>query len=125
MIGLLRRHRTGVALSALITVGMALTACGGGSSSFSGGTSSGSGGSSGSAGAGITVKSAEFPWSAAKLTNTILTEVATQHPELGVASIEATTLGPAPAWAGGQRGDLDLFSEVAMPNQQELADKAK
>ena len=24
-----------------------------------------------------------------------------------------------------QRGDLDLFSEVALPNQQELADKAK
>jgi glycine betaine/proline transport system substrate-binding protein len=124
MMGLLRRHRTGVALSALLTVGMALTACGGGSS-FSGGTSSGSGGSSGSAGAGIAVKAAEFPWSAAKLTNVILTEVATQHPELGVSQIEPTTLGPAPAWAGGQRGDLDLFSEVALPNQQELADKAK
>jgi glycine betaine/proline transport system substrate-binding protein len=124
MMGLLRRHRTGVALSALLTVGMALTACGGGSS-FSGGTSSGSGGSSGSAGAGVAIKAAEFPWSAAKLTNVILTEVATQHPELGVSQIDATTLGPAPAWAGGQRGDLDLFSEVALPNQQELADKAK
>jgi glycine betaine/proline transport system substrate-binding protein len=124
MMGLLRRHRTGVALSALLTVGMALTACGGGSS-FSGGTSSGSGGSSSSAGAGMTIKAAEFPWSAAKLTNVILTEVATQHPELGVSQIEPTTLGPAPAWAGGQRGDLDLFSEVALPNQQELADKAK
>ena len=43
----------------------------------------------------------------------------------GRRSIEPTTLGPAPAWAGGQRGDLDLFSEVALPNQQELADKAK
>jgi glycine betaine/proline transport system substrate-binding protein len=51
--------------------------------------------------------------------------VATQHPELGVTQIDATTLGPAPAWAGAQRGDLDLFSEVALPNQQELADKAK
>ena len=123
MIGLLHRHRTGVALSALLTVGMALTACGGGSS-FSGGTS-GSGDASSSAGAGISVKSAEFPWSAAKITNTILAEVATQHPDLGVAKIEPTTLGPAPAWAGAQRGDIDLLAEVALPNQQELADKAK
>jgi glycine betaine/proline transport system substrate-binding protein len=125
MLGLFRRHRTGVALSALLTVGMALTACSGGGSSFSGGTSSGSGGSSGSAGAGLSIKAVEFPWSAAKITNVILTEVATQHPDLGVSGIETTTLGPAPAWAGGQRGDLDLFSEVALPNQQELADKAK
>ena len=71
MIGLLHRHRTGVALSALLTVGMALTACSGGSS-FSGGTS-GSGGSANSGGAGISIKSAEFPWSAAKLTIVILT----------------------------------------------------
>ena len=89
------------------------------------GGTSGSGDASGSAGAGISVKSAEFPWSAAKITNTILAEVATQHPELGVAKIEPTTLGPAPAWAGAQRGDIDLLAEVALPNQQELADKAK
>jgi len=73
----------------------------------------------------LSIKAVEFPWSAAKITNVILTEVATQHPDLGVSGIETTTLGPAPAWAGGQRGDLDLFSEVALPNQQELADKAK
>lgn len=73
----------------------------------------------------MAIKAVEFPWSAAKLTNVILSEVATQHPELGVSSIETTTLGPAPAWAGGQRGDVDLFAEVALPNQQELADKAK
>lgn len=124
MRGLLSRHRTGVALSALLTVGMALTACSGGSTSFSGGTS-GSGGASGTEGAGITVRAAEFPWSAAKLTTVILSEVATEHPDLGVGRIEPTTLGPAPAWAGAQRGDIDLLAEVAMPNQQELADKAK
>ena len=124
MLGLLSRHRTGVALSALLTVGVALTACSGSGSSFSGGTSSG-GGSSDSAGAGISIKAAEFPWSAAKLTTVILSEVAAQHPELGVGKIDATTLGPAPAWAGAQRGDVDLLAEVAMPNQQELADKAK
>jgi len=124
MLGLLSRHRTGVALSVLLTVGMALTACSGGGSSFSGGTSSG-GGSSDSANAGVSIKAAEFPWSAAKLTTVILSEVAAQHPELGVGKIDATTLGPAPAWAGAQRGDVDLLAEVAMPNQQELADKAK
>ena len=124
MLGLLSRHRTGVALSALLTVGVALTACSGSGSSFSGGTSSG-GGSSDSAGAGISIKAAEFPWSAAKLTTVILSEVAAQHPELGVGKIDSTTLGPAPAWAGAQRGDVDLLAEVAMPNQQELADKAK
>jgi glycine betaine/proline transport system substrate-binding protein len=116
MHGLLRRHRTGVALCAVFTLGAVLTACGGGSS--------GSGSSSEPAEP-ITVKAAEFPWSAAKITNIILTEVAAQHPELGVAAIETTTLGPAPAWAGAQRGDVDLLAEVAMPNQQELADKAK
>ena len=124
MLGLLSRHRTGVALSVLLTVGMALTACSGGGSSFSGGTSSG-GGSSDSANAGVSIKAAEFPWSAAKLTTVILSEVAAQHPELAVGKIDATTLGPAPAWAGAQRGDVDLLAEVAMPNQQELADKAK
>ena len=124
MLGLLSRHRTGVALSALLTVGVALTACSGSGSSFSGGTSSG-GGSSDSANAGISIKAAEFPWSAAKLTTVILSEVAAQHHELGVGKIDSTTLGPAPAWAGAQRGDVDLLAEVAMPNQQELADKAK
>jgi ABC-type proline/glycine betaine transport system substrate-binding protein len=99
---------------------MALTACSGGSS-FSGGTS-GSGGSANSGGAGISIKSAEFPWSAAKLTNVILTEVATQHPELGVSKIDATTLGPAPAWAGAQRGDHHphwVFAEFQMTQLQE------
>ena len=112
-----RRHRTGVALCALLTVSAVLTACGGGGSSFGSGSAGGTGDS-------ITVKAAEFPWSAAKITNAILAEVATQHPELGVSGIESTTLGPAPAWAGAQRGDVDLLAEVALPNQQELADKA-
>ncbi|WP_345382401.1 glycine betaine ABC transporter substrate-binding protein [Pseudonocardia yuanmonensis] len=73
----------------------------------------------------MTVKAGEFPWSAATLTNAILTEVAAQHPELGVSQIDTTALGPAPAWAGAQRGDVDLLAEVALPNQQQLADQAK
>lgn len=108
------RYRTGVALGALLLLGGALGGCGGGD------TSSGAPES----GAGVTVRTGEFPWSAAKLTNAILTEVTAQHPELGVAKIEKTALGPAPAWAGAQRGDIDLLTEVALPNQQELADKA-
>jgi glycine betaine/proline transport system substrate-binding protein len=105
------RYRPGLALGALLLLGGALAACGGG-------TSPGSDG-------GMTVRVGEFPWSAAKLTNAILTEVVSQHPELGVTKIEKTALGPAPAWAGAQRGDIDLLTEVALPNQQELADKAK
>jgi glycine betaine/proline transport system substrate-binding protein len=120
MLGMLRRHRTGVALCALLAVGAALTACGDGGS-----PAPGSAPPSGSAAPAVTIKAAEFPWSAAKITNAILAEVAAQHPDLGVAEIETTALGPAPAWAGAQRGDLDLLAEVALPNQQELADKAK
>ncbi|TWF79821.1 glycine betaine/proline transport system substrate-binding protein [Pseudonocardia hierapolitana] len=73
---------------------------------------------------GVTIAAAEFPWSAAKLTNAILAEVVAQHPDLGVSTIEPTGLGPAPAWAGAQRGDIDLLTEVALPNQQQLADQA-
>lgn len=112
---LARRRRLGVALLSLMVVAGLLSACGGGSSSSPGG----------GAGGGVTVKAGEFNWSAAKLTIAILSEVARQHPELGVQSIATTQLGPAAAWAGAQRGDLDLLAEVALPNQQELADKAK
>lgn len=111
-----RRRRLGVALLPLVLAGGALSACG---SSSSGGSSSG--GSSG----GITLKSATFPWTAAALTNAILTDVAKEHPELGVKDITTTQLGPAPAWAGAQRGDVDLLSEIALPNQQHFVDSAK
>ncbi|WP_433507807.1 glycine betaine ABC transporter substrate-binding protein [Pseudonocardia halophobica] len=109
------RRRAGVVLGAIGVAATVLAGCGGGGTSGSG---SGSGG-------GMTVKAGEFPWSAATLTNAILSEVAAQHPELGVSRIDTTTLGPAPAWAGAQRGDIDLLAEVALPNQQQLADKAK
>ncbi|WP_308259465.1 glycine betaine ABC transporter substrate-binding protein [Pseudonocardia sp. H11422] len=75
-------------------------------------------------GGGITVRAAQFPWSAAKLTNAILAEVTAGHPELGVGRIKSVQVGPATAWAGARRGDVDLLSEVAMPNQEELAAKA-
>ncbi|MCO1659599.1 glycine betaine ABC transporter substrate-binding protein [Pseudonocardia humida] len=81
-----------------------------------GGCSAGPGGS--------TVRAAQFPWSAAKLTNAILAEVVATHPELGVSRIKTIQVGPATAWAGAQRGDVDMLSEVAMPNQEALAGKA-
>jgi glycine betaine/proline transport system substrate-binding protein len=105
-------RRAWAAIGALLAVAALLAGCSGRTASTSSGT-------------GITVKAAEFPWSAAKLTNAILAEVAARHPDLGVAGIDTTALGPAPAWAGAQRGDIDLLAEVALPNQQELADKAK
>jgi glycine betaine/proline transport system substrate-binding protein len=70
------------------------------------------------------VRAAQFPWSAAKLTNAILAEVVAAHPELGVDEIKTIQVGPATAWAGAQRGDVDMLSEVAMPNQEALAGKA-
>jgi glycine betaine/proline transport system substrate-binding protein len=73
---------------------------------------------------GITVPTAQFSWTAAGLTNSILGEIAADRPELGVAALQTTQLDPAAAWAGAQRGDIDLLTEVALPNQQELADGA-
>jgi glycine betaine/proline transport system substrate-binding protein len=93
-----------------------LSACGSSTSSSANG---------GSSGGGVVLKSATFPWTAAGLTNAILTDVAKAHPELGVKDITTSQLGPAPAWAGAQRGDVDLLSEVALPNQQHFVDSAK
>ena len=76
-------------------------------------------------GAGVTIKAAQFSWSAAGLTNAILAQIAKEKPELGVAKITTTQLDPATAWAGAARGDLDLITEVALPNQQKFADSAK
>ncbi|MGX5655308.1 glycine betaine ABC transporter substrate-binding protein [Geodermatophilus nigrescens] len=82
-----------------------------------------SGAGSGS-GDGITVQTAQFSWTAAGLTTGILGEIAADNPDLGVASLATTQLDPAAAWAGAQRGDIDLLTEVALPNQQDLADSA-
>jgi glycine betaine/proline transport system substrate-binding protein len=75
-------------------------------------------------GSGVTVQAAQFSWTAAGLTNSILSEIAADQPDLGVASLATTQLDPAAAWTGAQRGDIDLLTEVALPNQQELADGA-
>ena len=105
----LRPRASAVTLAALLTASVA-----------PGTAEQGSGGS----GDGITVQAAQFSWTAAGLTNGILSEIAADHPDLGVSSLATTQLDPAAAWTGAQRGDIDLVTEVALPNQQELADEA-
>lgn len=100
--------------AAIVALGAGLVACGDDDS-----------GQGGAEKQGVTVRAAEFTWSAAKLTNAILAEVVKQHPELGVDEIQNKQLDPPAAWAGAQRGDIDLLTEVAMPNQGPLAEKAK
>ena len=107
-----RPRTSALALAALLTATVAGCSAEEGAESASGG------------GSGITVQAAQFSWTAAGLTNSILSEIAADRPELGVATLQTTQLDPAAAWAGAQRGDIDLLTEVALPNQQELADSA-
>jgi glycine betaine/proline transport system substrate-binding protein len=109
----LRPRASAVAVAAILTAALA------GCASEEPDSGSGSG-----SGDGITVQTAQFSWTAAGLTNGILGEIAADHPDLGVSSLATTQLDPAAAWAGAQRGDIDLLTEVALPNQQELADSA-
>ncbi|WP_298803810.1 glycine betaine ABC transporter substrate-binding protein [uncultured Pseudokineococcus sp.] len=74
---------------------------------------------------GITVRTTEFSWVAATLTNEVVRQVAADHPDLGVADLETSQLDPAAAWAGAGNGDLDLVTEVALPNQQPLLDQTE
>ncbi len=104
-----------LAVSAVLLT--ALSACGGSSTDSAGG-------SEGSSSEGITVEAAQFSWTAAGLTNAVLAEIVADQPDLGVAEITTTQLDPAAAWAGAQRGDVHLLTEVALPNQQAFADKA-
>src|SRR5215218_1484781 len=114
-----RRRATGAAV-AVVLAGL-LAACGGGDSS----STTQTGGGSGNSGGGVTVAAAQFSWTAAGLTNAILADIAAQKPDLGVKELKTTQLDPAAAWAGARRGDVDLLTEVALPNQQQFADQAK
>jgi glycine betaine/proline transport system substrate-binding protein len=109
----LRPRASAVASAAVLTAVLA------GCTSEQPDSGAGSGG-----GDGITVQAAQFSWTAAGLTNGILSEIAADHPDLGVSSLTTTQLDPAAAWAGAARGDIDLLTEVALPNQQDLADSA-
>ena len=107
-----RSRASAVALAVLLTATVAGCSAEKGAESATGG------------GSGITVQTAQFSWTAAGLTNSILSEIAADHPDLGVSSLATTQLDPAAAWAGAKRGDIDLLTEVALPNQQQLADEA-
>lgn len=52
-----------------------------------------------------------------------LAAVVKDHPELGVSSIETVNVDPAAGWVGLGRGDIDLLTEVNLPNQQKFADE--
>jgi glycine betaine/proline transport system substrate-binding protein len=78
----------------------------------------------GGGGQGVELTAAEFTWSAAAVTTSILKQIAEQNPELGVSELKSKQLDPAPAWAGAKRGDIDILAEVARPNQDPLAKKA-
>jgi glycine betaine/proline transport system substrate-binding protein len=80
---------------------------------------------SGGGSSGVTIRAAEFNWTAGAVTNAMLEQIVNDHPDLGVSQIVSTQLDPAAAWAGAARGNVDLITEVALPNQQPLADKAK
>ncbi len=121
-----RTARTGARSALALALAGVLAACGGSSSTSSSPSSAGTASSgSGSAAPQVTVNAAQFPWTAATITNAIVEEIAKRKPALGVSSLKTTQLGTTPAWAGAARGDIDLLTEVALPNQQELADKAK
>jgi glycine betaine/proline transport system substrate-binding protein len=114
MFARVRSRTSAVAAATAILLGLA--ACGGGQESAGSGSSSSGG---------ITVDAAQFSWTAAGLTNAILGEIASRKPELGVKGLKTTQLDPAAAWTGARRGDIDLLTEVALPNQQKFADQAK
>lgn len=115
---LLRRSRTAATGLALA---LALAACGSSDSS----TTPAAGGGSSSAASAVTLDAAQFSWTAAALTNAIVGEIAERKPELGVAGLKTTQLDPAAAWTGASRGDVDLLTEVALPNQQKFVDSAE
>jgi len=112
------RSRLGGFATLILSMTLLLSACGGSTTASSSGTNTGAAG-------GFTVRVGQFSWSAAMLTNTILEGIAQQKPGLGVSGFKTTQLDPATAWAGAGRGDIDLMSEVELPNQQKFVDSAK
>jgi glycine betaine/proline transport system substrate-binding protein len=104
------RRRTVAGLAAALTAGLTLVGC------SSDASPSGDGD--------VTIKAAQYSWPAAMITNAILAEIISGHPELGVAGMETTQLDPATAWAGAKRGDIDMITEVSIPNQVPMAEEA-
>ncbi|MEX5258210.1 glycine betaine ABC transporter substrate-binding protein [Kocuria arenosa] len=82
-----------------------------------------SSGDSGPAPTGVELTAGQFSWTAAAVETEILAAVVEDHPELGVSSIETVNVDPATGWVGLGRGDIDLLTEVNLPNQQKFADE--
>ncbi len=116
MRALTRRHRRCPALAAVV-LALGVGACGGEEETESA--------EQGGGGQGVELTAAEFTWSAATVTTSILKQIAEGNPELGVSELKTKQLDPAPAWAGAKRGDIDILAEVARPNQDPLAKKAE
>jgi glycine betaine/proline transport system substrate-binding protein len=106
----------------LVAVSVLIGGCG--SSASHGSTAAPAASSSSSSAANVTVKASEFTWTAATLTDDVLEVIVKGHPQLGVSQFTTTSLDPAPAWAGAERGDINLLTEVDWPNQQPLYQKA-
>lgn len=129
--------RSAVVVALVLATALALAACGGGSSSSSSdsGSTSSSGSDSGSgsattasdsgSGDGIEITIGEYSWTAAAIETEILKTIAEENPDLGVSSVKTVPVEPAAGWVGIERGDIDVMPEINLPNQQELADKAK
>lgn len=73
--------------------------------------------------AGVELTAGQFSWTAAAVETEILAAVVEDHPELGVSSIETVNVDPAAGWVGLGRGDIDLLTEVNLPNQQKFANE--
>ena len=70
-----------------------------------------------------TVRVGEFSWSSASLTNEILEQIVERHPELGVKRLERKRVEPEEGWDDLADGDLDLLTEVYLPNQAEYLER--
>jgi glycine betaine/proline transport system substrate-binding protein len=105
---------------------LGLAACGGSDDNGPAAATASAGASTTAAGTGgIALKVGQFSWTAAAVQTEILAAIAAEHPELGVSSVESVRLDPAAGWVGIQRGDVDLLTEVNLPNQQAFADRAR
>jgi glycine betaine/proline transport system substrate-binding protein len=72
-----------------------------------------------------TLRVGEFSWSAARLTTAILQEIVTLRRDLGIRRVEPVEVTPDEGWAELDDGDLDVLTEVYLPNQQGFASDAR
>ena len=71
-----------------------------------------------------TLRLGEFSWTAATVTNTILEQIVARNPQLGIERVERVRMGPEEAWSELAEGDLDVLTEVYIPNQERFVREA-